>query len=78
MRDSSVISLPSIHRDGVVLQRDHPIPLRGHAKPDSEVRVTLAGLTEITRSDAKGLWQVSLAALPAGGPHELLIECGDE
>jgi sialate O-acetylesterase len=42
------------------------------------VRVTLAGLTEITRSDAKGLWQVSLSALPAGGPHELLIECGGE
>jgi sialate O-acetylesterase len=78
VRDSSVISLPSIYQDGIVLQRDQPIPLRGRSSPDSEVSVTLAGLTEITRSDAKGLWQVSLAALPVGGPHELRVECGGE
>ncbi|MCX6970307.1 MAG: hypothetical protein NTV93_09165 [Verrucomicrobia bacterium] len=54
------------------------IPLRGHATADSVVKVTLAGRIATTRSDEEGLWQVSLAALPAGGPHELIVECGDE
>jgi len=73
-----VITLPSIYQDGMVLQRDQPIPLRGRATPESAVQVTLAGRTTTTRADDEGCWELSLAALPAGGPHELLIECGGE
>jgi sialate O-acetylesterase len=73
-----MITLPCIYQDHMVLQRDQPIPLRGRAMSDSEVRVMLAGRIATTRSDEAGLWQVSLAALPAGGPHELLIESGGE
>jgi sialate O-acetylesterase len=73
-----MIRLPSIYQDGIVLQRDQPIPLRGRSSPDSEVIVTLADLTAATRSDADGSWELNFAALSAGGPHELLIECSGE
>jgi sialate O-acetylesterase len=73
-----MIALPSIYQGHMVLQRELPIPLRGLATADSVVKVTLAGRIATTRSDEEGLWQVSLAALPAGGPHELIVECGDE
>jgi sialate O-acetylesterase len=74
----SKIALPAIYLNHMVLQREQPIPLHGHALPDSELRITLAGVTTLTRSDAEGFWQVSLAALPAGGPYELRVECGKE
>ena len=73
-----MIEIHSIYQNHMVLQRGQPIPLRGRANPDSEVRVTLAGLTAATRSNADGSWELCFAALPAGGPHELLIECSGE
>jgi sialate O-acetylesterase len=73
-----MIEIHSIYQNHMILQRDRPIPLRGRANPDSELRVTLAGLTAATRSNADGSWELCFAALPAGGPHELLIECGGE
>ena len=73
-----MLQIHSIYQNQMVLQRDQPIPLRGRANHDSEVLVTLAGLTAATRSDADGSWELIFAALPAGGPHELLIECGGE
>jgi sialate O-acetylesterase len=73
-----MLSLPSIYQDGIVLQRDQTIPLRGRAGPNAEVAITLAGYTSILRSDASGHWKTSLAALPAGGPHELKIESENE
>jgi sialate O-acetylesterase len=73
-----MIEIHFIYQNHMVLQRDQPIPLRGRAKPDSEVRVTLASLTAATRSNADGSWELDFAGLPAGGPYELLIECGGE
>ncbi|MFM8764661.1 MAG: sialate O-acetylesterase, partial [Spartobacteria bacterium] len=73
-----MLAIDCIYKTNMVLQRNQPIPLRGRANPDSEVRVTLAGLTAATRSNADGSWELDFAALPAGGPHELLIECDGE
>ena len=73
-----MLTIPSIYQNHMVLQRDQSTPLSGRAMPDSEVRVTLAGQIATTRSDAKGCWELELAALSAGGPHELRIECGSE
>lgn len=39
-----MIEIHSIYQNHMVLQRDQPMPLRGRANPDSELRVTLAGL----------------------------------
>ncbi len=38
----------------------------------------LADRCVVTHSNADGQWKTSLAALPAGGPHELVVGCGDE
>lgn len=78
MRRSSCFSLSPIYQHHMVLQRDQPIPLRGLADPDSEVRITLAGGNTVTRAEADGRWCVTLPALPAGGPHELVIACQGE
>ena len=73
-----MIDIHSIYQNQMVLQRDQPIPLRGRAMPGSEVKATLAGRIATTRSDADGSWELSFPPLSAGGPHELLIECGGE
>ena len=62
----------------MVLQRGQQILLRGRGTPDSAARAMLAGQTATTRSDSEGGWELILDALPASGPHELLIECGEE
>ncbi len=64
--------------DGMVIQRDVPVPVRGVAAPGAEVTVTLDGRTASGRADAAGRWRVELPPSPAGGPHELAIESGGE
>ncbi|HEY6123105.1 MAG TPA: sialate O-acetylesterase, partial [Steroidobacteraceae bacterium] len=57
--------------DHAVLQRDRPINVYGQAAPGEEVSVTLAGATAAAKADAQGAWSLTLAAMPAGGPHTL-------
>ena len=54
-----------------VLQRDAPIRVYGHADSAADVEVSLGGNSVRTRADETGRWEVSLPALPAGGPHVL-------
>ncbi|HEX7071148.1 MAG TPA: sialate O-acetylesterase [Rhodothermales bacterium] len=69
-RDASPL-LHALFQDHVVLQRDAPIPVWGHAASGSTVTVTLAGNSAKATADASGRWAVELPALPAGGPHSL-------
>ena len=59
--------------DHMVLQREKPIPVWGWAPPATEITVYLAGRTDTAKSDAEGAWSVTLPALPAGGPHDMLV-----
>jgi sialate O-acetylesterase len=59
--------------DHMVLQREKPIPVWGWAPPAAEIIVSFAGQTHTSKSDAEGAWKVTLPALPAGGPHEMLV-----
>lgn len=68
------VALPPVFGTGMVLQRGGPIPVWGTAKPREEVRVAIAGQTQKTRADAKGHWKVTLEAMQAGGPHELVVQ----
>lgn len=70
--------LASLFQDHAVLQRDKPIPVWGHARAAERVSVTLAGQTAQTTAGADGKWRVELPALPAGGPHTLVVQSGDE
>lgn len=63
--------------DGAVLQRDIPVPVWGSANDGEQVTVTLGKQQQSTVAK-NGRWQVTLDALPAGGPHELKIKGDNE
>ena len=66
--------LPPVITDHMVLQRSKPIVLWGWDAPGQQVNVTLAGSNAKATADGQGRWQVTLPALPAGGPHEIQIQ----
>ena len=68
------VSLPPLFGEGMVLQRDRPIRVFGRADAGEEVRVALAGHGGAAKAGRDGRWTVELAPLPAGGPHEMVIE----
>jgi len=65
---------PLLHpmfQDRAVLQRDRPIPVYGKASPGAAVTVSLGSATASAKAGGDGRWQVTLPALPAGGPYVL-------
>jgi len=67
------VRLPSVFADGMVLQRDRPCPVWGHADAGELVTVTFRDQQIQTAADALGRWQVTLRPTPAGGPFTLEI-----
>lgn len=67
----AALSLAAVFGDHMVLQRDQPIRVWGQALPRQVVTVQLADRQGRAVADARGRWQLQLAALPAGGPHRL-------
>ncbi|MFT4179621.1 MAG: sialate O-acetylesterase [Thermomonas sp.] len=65
--------LPRVFADGMVLQRDQPIPVWGRSAPGAKLRVTLDGRKAKANADAAGNWRVLLPPHAAGGPFELRI-----
>src|SRR5438094_7438328 len=61
------VRLSEVFGEHMVLQRDRPMNVWGHATPGQMLTVELAGRTASTRVGADGRWRVQLAALPAGG-----------
>ena len=60
--------------DGMVLQRDRPVPVWGTAAPGEKVSVEFAGQTLCTMADANGRWRTDLAPLTASKePRDLVI-----
>ncbi len=70
---SADVRLPGVFSDHMVLQRDKPLAVWGRADAGEKVTVGLAGHSANTTADASGSWSVKLAALPAGGPHEMTV-----
>lgn len=60
--------------DHMVLQRDRPIPIWGWAAPGQEVSVSIADRQAKATANDQGRWMVKLDSLPAGGPHQLIIQ----
>ncbi|MEO5715549.1 MAG: sialate O-acetylesterase, partial [Luteolibacter sp.] len=72
---SAAVSLAPLFADGAVLQREKPVPVWGTADAGEKIFVSFAGQTLSTTADAKGLWRVNLAALPASAtPRELIVK----
>jgi len=73
------LTLPHFFSDHMVLQRDKPAAVWGHADPGATVEVSFAGHSSTTKADANGSWRVLLDPLPArakGSP--LTIAAGGE
>ncbi|MBS1705024.1 MAG: sialate O-acetylesterase [Armatimonadetes bacterium] len=65
------LKLPAVFSDGMVLQRDMPVPIWGWSHPGEKVTVTFRGQSISTTADVSGKWKVTLDSLTAGGPDEL-------
>lgn len=70
---STAAEFAGVFGDRMVLQRNQPIAVWGHAAPRAELTVTLAEAARSVVADASGGWQVVLPAMPAGGPHRLTL-----
>jgi sialate O-acetylesterase len=70
--------MPALFGDHMVLQRDSNVPIWGTAAAGSEVAVRLADQRAVARAGADGAWRIDLEPLPAGGPHELVVEAAGE
>ncbi|MGM9489578.1 sialate O-acetylesterase [Ideonella sp. YS5] len=71
------VRLSEVFGEHLVLQRDRPLRVWGQATPGQTLTVELGPRTGQARVSADGRWQVQLAALPAGGPHRLVVK-GDQ
>lgn len=68
------VTLPHIISDGMVLQRDMPLPIWGWASPGEEVTVTLGDQRVTAKADEDGRWQVRLSPLASPGPYQMVVE----
>jgi sialate O-acetylesterase len=69
----SVIKMPAIFSDHMVLQRGCPVPIWGTAPAGTAITVTFRTQRHSTTADAEGRWMVRLATLDAGGPDILTV-----
>jgi sialate O-acetylesterase len=68
------LRLPALFSEGMVLQRDRPVPVWGWGAPGETVRVEFAGHSVPAIADAAGRWHVILPPLPAASePRELTV-----
>jgi sialate O-acetylesterase len=73
----SALRLPRIFGDGMVLQREQPIPFWGWAAPGSAVTVTLRVQSAQAKTGANGAWHLELPAMIQGGPYDVTIAGSD-
>jgi len=69
--------LADIFQDGMVLQREMPVPVWGWTAPNAKVDVSFAGQNQSATADAKGYWKVVLQPLKASQKgSELVMHSG--
>jgi sialate O-acetylesterase len=65
--------------DGMVLQRDKPVTVRGFADPGASVALSFAGQSKSAKADADGQWSVTLDAMAANANSQALtVKAGGE
>ena len=71
------LSASGIFKDGMVLQRDMPVPVWGWAPAGMEVSVDFSGQKKSAKADASGHWQVTLDPLTASSePRKMTVQSG--
>lgn len=68
------VRMPLIFADGMVLQRNKPIPVWGWADANEKIEVHFKQQTKTITADATGKWMVKLEAENAGGPFVLSVK----
>ncbi|WP_046575628.1 sialate O-acetylesterase [Spirosoma radiotolerans] len=68
------VRLPNVFGSHMVLQRRKPVPVWGWAEAGEKVTVTLNNQTKTTKAGKDGKWRVTLDAMEAGGPYQLLVK----
>ena len=72
------LRLSRLFTDHAVLQRNMEVPVWGWGTPGADVAVTLGGETFESVVGEDGRWSVELPAMPAGGPHTIMVRAGGE
>lgn len=68
----ATVHLGAPFADGMVLQRDRPVPVWGKASPGEGVTVSFGGQTLHATADGKGMWRVTLAPMKANSVAQTL------
>ncbi|MBD0822404.1 sialate O-acetylesterase [Aestuariibaculum marinum] len=68
------VKLPKLFTNGMVMQRNKPIPVWGWAKPHEAIKVVFKNQVLKTKADRNGNWSVVLKDQEAGGPFKMIIE----
>ncbi len=81
---SKELQFAGIFRDGVILQRQKPLPVWGWAAPGEPIKVSLNDARETATADADGRWQVTFPPMEGTKTLELVaqgksktIKCGN-
>jgi alpha-L-fucosidase 2 len=69
----SRLVMPRLFGDGMVLQRDAPVKIWGHAAPGETVNVSFHGQKRTAITGKNGAWTITLAPMAYGGPYTLMV-----
>ena len=70
----NALRLPVFFSDGMVLQREMPVPVWGQAAPGESVTVRLGDQPQTATADKGGRWMVRFDALPGTAPASPALE----
>ena len=72
------LSLPFVFSSNMVLQRDAPVPVWGHAAPGVDVTVAFKGQSLTAKADHAGNWIVRLAPMAADKkPADMIVSSSE-
>ena len=67
------ITMPQLFQNGMVMQRNKPIPVWGKADAGETVTIKFNKKAYTTTADADGRWRIDLPKMKAGGPYKLEV-----
>jgi sialate O-acetylesterase len=73
---SAEVKLPNVIGNGMVLQRDLPVPIWGWAEKGEKISVSFAGQTKTTKAGDDGKWMIKLDKLEANAKASSLTVKG--
>ena len=73
LRIRKKLSMSFLYGDGMILQCEETIHIKGEVMPGEWISVHIAGQEKETYCQSDGCWEVELQSLTAGGPYTLMI-----